>query len=110
MKEWNTSLIIPALFIVAIISIGLATRTRNKSTDSYLLMARRLSLPGFVMGLVASWYGGILGVSEYSFKYGLSNWFVFGVPYYLYAILFAVFLARRAHGTKFVSMADQLES
>jgi SSS family solute:Na+ symporter len=48
---------------------------------------------------VATWYGGILGVGEYSWRYGVSNWLVFGVPYYVGALLFAWLLARRApHG------------
>ncbi len=103
-------LAIPCLFLALLIGVGLVTRTKRKNTDDYLLMARRLSLPGFVMGLVASWYGGILGVSEYSYSYGLSNWFVFGVPYYLHAALFAIFFAQRARHTRYVSMADQLEA
>lgn len=102
--------LIPALFLTALIVIGLVTRTRKKSSEDYLLMARRLSLPGFVMALVASWYGGILGVSEYSYTYGLSNWFVFGVPYYLHAALYAIFLSQRARRTRFISMPDQLEA
>ena len=103
-------LVIPALFLALLIAIGLLTRRQARSSEDYLLMARKLSLPGFVMALVASWYGGILGVSEYSFRYGLSNWFVFGLPYYLHAALFAIFLAKRARTTRFVSMADQLEA
>ncbi len=103
-------LAIPLLFLALLAGVGLLTRAKRKNTEDYLLMARRLSLPGFVMGLVASWYGGILGVSEYSYTYGLSNWFVFGVPYYLHAALFAIFFAQRARRTRYVSMADQLEA
>jgi hypothetical protein len=62
----------------------------------YLLMGRTLALPSFVATLVSTWYGGVLGVGEYSYRYGLSNWIVFGVPYYLGAALFAIFFARRA--------------
>ena len=32
----------------------------------FLVAGRRLTLPGFVATLVASWYGGILGVGEYA--------------------------------------------
>ncbi|MCF7841074.1 MAG: hypothetical protein K9N22_09895, partial [Candidatus Marinimicrobia bacterium] len=62
----------------------------------YILMGRRLSLPAFVMTLVSTWYGGILGVSEFSFSYGISNWIIFGVPYYVFGLAFAFFLAQRA--------------
>ena len=51
----------------------------------YLVAGRRLTLPAFVATLVSTWYGGILGVGEYAWRHGLSNWLVFGVPYYLYA-------------------------
>ena len=78
------------------------------STADYLVMGRRLSLPSFVATLVATWYGGVLGVGEFSFRYGISNWIVFGVPYYIGALLFAFFLARRAHRTKFYTVPDLL--
>jgi SSS family solute:Na+ symporter len=67
-----------------------------------------MTLPAFVATLVSTWYGGILGVGEYSYLYGISNWLVFGVPYYLWAIVFAVFLARRARRTLFFSLPDHL--
>jgi SSS family solute:Na+ symporter len=73
-------------------------------------MGRRLTLPAFVATLVATWYGGIFGISEYSWRYGLSNWFVFGVPYYLHAAIFAIFFARRARQTRLYSIPDQLEA
>jgi len=78
------------------------------STAEYLVMGRRLSLPSFVATLVATWYGGVLGVGEFTFRYGISNWIVFGVPYYIGALLFALFLARRAHRTKFYTVPDLL--
>ena len=62
----------------------------------YLVAGRRLTLPGFVASLVTTWYGGILGVGEYGWSYGISSWLVFGVPYYLWAGVFALVLARRA--------------
>ncbi len=67
-----------------------------------------LSLPGFVAALVSTWYGGILGVGEFSFQYGIANWFVFGFPYYIFAIIFAVFFARRVRDTGTYSIPDQL--
>lgn len=75
----------------------------------YLVAGRSLTLPAFVATLVATWYGGILGVGEYAWRHGLSNWLVFGVPYYLYAGVFALFLAGRARRTQVLSMPDLLE-
>ncbi|GAB4321132.1 MAG: sodium:solute symporter family protein [Candidatus Zixiibacteriota bacterium] len=85
-------------------------RDRGRIADAtdFLVGGRRLTLPAFVATLVATWYGGILGVGEYSYLYGISNWLVFGVPYYLWAIVFALFLARPARRTFFLSLPDHL--
>ncbi len=72
-------------------------------------MGRTLALPSFVATLVSTWYGGVLGVGEYSYRYGLSNWLVFGVPYYIGAALFAIFFARRARRSALYTVPDQLE-
>ena len=85
------------------------TKTVKPEAEEYLLMGRRLSLPAFVASLVSTWYGGILGVGEYSYKHGLSNWLVFGLPYYLAAFLFAMFLAKRAQASRALTIPDQFE-
>jgi SSS family solute:Na+ symporter len=69
-----------------------------------------LTLPIFIMTLVSSWYGGILGVGEFSYRYGISNWFVQGLPYYIFAALFAVLLAKKIRGTNLISIPDKLEA
>ena len=72
-------------------------------------MGRTLALPSFVASLVSTWYGGVLGVGEYSYRYGISNWIVFGVPYYVGAALFAIFFARRARRSELYTVPDQLD-
>lgn len=92
---------------------GVAFRLSRHSDDreeSYLLDGRRLTLPSFVATTVSTWYGGILGVGEYSFKHGLSNWVVFGIPYYIAALIFAFFLAERARESRLLSIPDQLDA
>jgi SSS family solute:Na+ symporter len=81
------------------------TRSRG-GADDYLVAARALTLPAFVATLVATWYGGILAVGEYAWRYGVSNWLVFGVPYYAGAALFALLVARRARGTALYTLPD----
>jgi SSS family solute:Na+ symporter len=71
-------------------------------------MGRRLALPSFVATLVTTWYGGVLGVGEYSYRFGISNWLVFGVPYYVGAALFAFLIARRARRSLLYTVPDQL--
>ncbi len=98
------------LYLVFLLVIGFRQLAGGKKdVDEYLIMGRRLALPGFVASLVSSWYGGILGVGEYSYKHGLSNWVVFGLPYYIGAFLFAMFLAKKARRTKLLTIPDQLE-
>ncbi len=85
-----------------------ALRSRAPERLDYLLAGRRLTTPAFVATLVATWYGGVLGVGEYSYRFGISNWLVFGVPYYIAALLFAFGLAARARRTAVLSIPDQL--
>ena len=63
----------------------------NKFLD-YMVMGRRLSLPMFVATLAATWYGGIFGVNEITFNYGIYNFITQGVFWYIAYIVFAVFL------------------
>jgi SSS family solute:Na+ symporter len=99
-----------ALYLAGLFVLGFIRSRRGlESAEEYLVAGRRISLPAFVVTLVSTWYGGILGIGEFSYKYGLSNWLVFGVPYYLYAVIFALFIAGRAWRTKFYTIPDQLE-
>jgi len=104
------SLVLFICYLLFLLTAGLRFWHRGKTEASeYLVMGRRLTLPAFVASIVATWYGGILGVSEYSFKYGLSNWFVFGLPYYLAAFLFAILLAKKARRSMMLTIPDQLD-
>jgi SSS family solute:Na+ symporter len=81
---------------------------RRRDVGEYLVASRAVTLPGFVATLVSTWYGGILAVGEYSYRYGISNWLVFGVPYYLWAAVFAILLAKRAQASYVYTLPDQL--
>ncbi|MCB2198114.1 sodium:solute symporter family protein [bacterium] len=103
-------LVILGGYFVYLMVVAYATRHQSRGDESsYLLAGRSLTVPAFVATLVSTWYGGILGVGEYSFSYGISNWLVFGVPYYLAAGLFALLLAKRARNEMVLSIPDQLE-
>ena len=68
---------------------------RKNSGDKfvdYMLMGRRLTLPLFIATLGASWYGGIFGVSEITFNYGIYNFITQGVFWYIAYIIFALFM------------------
>lgn len=77
--------------------------------DDYFVAGRAVTLPAFVATLVTTWYGGILGVGEYAWRYGLANWVVFGVPYYLGALLFALLFAKRAREARLYTIPDLLD-
>jgi len=101
-------------FSVLILYVGLLigfgfyrTKQWGKDPEEYLLAGRKLSLPGFVVTLVATWYGGILGVGENTYAYGIQTWFIFGFPYYIFALLFAFFIAGRINRARFISLPDQ---
>ena len=95
-----------AVYAAALLLIGRKTRTGGRL--EYLLAGRRLTTVPFVATLVATWYGGVLGVGEYSYRFGISNWLVMGVPYYLAALLFAFWLAGRARASAALSIPGQL--
>jgi len=92
------------LIVIAVMGL----KHRENSQESLILAGRRLTLPAFVATLVSTWYGGILGVGEFSYRFGLSNWLVFGVPYYIAAAIFAIFLAGRARRSNELTIPDRL--
>lgn len=64
--------IITGYFVTAV-WIGFRSGKKDGNAEDYLVMGRRLTLPAFVATLVASFYGGILGVGEFTYKYGVSS-------------------------------------
>lgn len=97
------------LYFAAVVFIGFrSARKARTSADEFLLAGRSLTLPVFVATLVSTWYGGVLGVGEYSYRYGISNWLVFGVPYYFFAAVFAFTLAKKARATNLFTIPDKL--
>jgi SSS family solute:Na+ symporter len=98
------SLILIVIYAGALLALSL-TRSAGGGIE-YLLAGRRLTLPAFVATLVTTWYGGILGVGEYAWSYGISTWLVFGVPYYLAAVIFALWLAPRLRRSGAASIPD----
>ncbi len=103
-------IVLIAGYFVLIIVIGFsASRKEKTDLDQFLIAGRTLTLPVFVATLVSTWYGGILGVGEFSYRYGISNWFIMGFPYYVFALLFAFLLAKRIRSTNLTTIPDKLE-
>ena len=103
-------LLVIGLYLSAVLGVGFWSARKSKSsTEDYILAGRTLTLPVFIATLVATWYGGILGVGEFSYTYGLSNWLVLGLPYYLFAFLYALFFAQRIRAETDLTLPDRLE-
>jgi SSS family solute:Na+ symporter len=100
------------LYIAANIFIGFVTfRRRRKDIDEFILVGRKLTLPAFVASLVSTWYGGIIAVGEYVYDNGIVTWIVFGVPYYIAAIIFARYLASRVNSdTRYYTIPDRMRA
>jgi SSS family solute:Na+ symporter len=102
------SLALILVLIYAVVVLALARSGPSGGGMDYLLAGRKLTLPAFVATLVTTWYGGILGVGEYAWRYGISTWVVFGLPYYVAALLFAFWLAPRLRASGAASIPDLL--
>jgi len=106
---WPALLVILGYFLLAL-WLGLRRSGGKQSAASYLIASRRLTLPLFVATLVSTWYGGILGVGEFSYSYGLVNWLALGGFYYAFALLYALFLARRVRSGEELTIPGRLAS
>jgi SSS family solute:Na+ symporter len=96
-------------YLAATFVLGVRASKRTPGADQdFLLAGRSLTLPAFVATLVATWYGGVLGVGEYSYVHGLSNWLVLGAPYYVGALLFALLFAEKARRRGDATLPDIL--
>ncbi len=76
--------------------------------ETFLLSGRKMTLPAFVATLVSTWYGGILGVGEYSYQFGISQWLLFGLPFYIFSALFAWLLAGKIRMNKALSLPEAI--
>lgn len=96
------------LYLALLLFLGFKARRKNAGEEEYLLSGRSLSIPAFTATLVTTWYGGILGIGEFVYNNGLSVWIVFGLPYYIFALLFAIFLAPKIRTANNYSIPDML--
>jgi SSS family solute:Na+ symporter len=85
-------------------------RVRSKTNEfvEYMLMGRQLTLPFFTATLVATWYGGIFGVTEIAFKYGVYNFITQGVFWYITYIIFALFLVDKVRRYEAVTLPEMV--
>ncbi|GAB4299659.1 MAG: sodium:solute symporter family protein [Ignavibacteriaceae bacterium] len=104
-----TDFLIIIFFFLSVITIGFYTGRKTKSdAEDYLLSGRNLGLIVFVMINVSTWYGGILGVGEFTYRYGIVSWFTQGFPYYIFALLFALLFAGKIRKASLFTIPDKI--
>lgn len=105
-----SDIIIIILFFSLLLSIGFISSKKVKSdAEDYLLSGRNMGLFLFVLVNVSTWYGGIIGIGEFTYRYGLVSWFTQGLPYYFFAFLFAMFFAKKIREASLFTIPEKLE-
>jgi len=98
------------IYAIVLLLIGFWSKRKSEvSRLDFLLAGRNLSLPLFVMVTVATWYGGILGIGEFTYRYGINSWLTQGLPYYVFAILFAIFFSKKIRNTNLITIPERIE-
>ncbi len=98
------------LFFGIVLLIGFISGRHTKGeADDYLLSGRKIGLFLFILTNVSTWYGGILGVGEFTYRYGIASWFTQGFPYYVFAFLFAIFFAKKIRSASLFTIPDKIK-
>ncbi len=81
-----------ALYVIAIIVIGIRNR-KNESSEDYFLASRKLPAWLLAITFIASWWGGgsAIDLVDHAFKNGLNSFWIYGVPVLLSTLLMFVF-------------------
>tara|TARA_B110000438_G_scaffold61230_1_gene61503 strand:- start:4461 stop:5585 length:1125 start_codon:yes stop_codon:yes gene_type:complete len=105
--DWS----ILGLYIIGLIWVGVYKQNKKPvSQNEFILSGRKLSLGGFIATLVTTWYGAILGIGENTFLYGIQTWFIFSLPYYLFAMAYAFWIAPKINQMNLVSIPDHFRN
>jgi len=95
-------------YFVFLVVLGIYNYRSKSSEDEFLIAGRRLSIGAFIATLVSTFYGGILGVGEFTYRYGLVSWITQGFFYYLFAVAYAFLLAPKIRRNSQYTLPDQL--
>ncbi|MCU7494227.1 MAG: sodium:solute symporter family protein [Ignavibacteria bacterium] len=104
---WDIVIILSFFLIVIVIGF-LPEKKETETAEGYLLSGRKVGLFLFILTNVSTWYGGILGVGEFTYRYGISSWFTQGLPYYIFAFFFALFFAKKIRNASLFTIPDKL--
>jgi len=79
------------IYFLSILLVGITAKSPSSNTG-YIYAGRKLTTPAFVATLVSTWYGGILEIGRFSNQNGISTWLVFGLFYYIAALIYARYI------------------
>lgn len=103
-------IVVILLFFITLVSVGFySSKKTTSASEDYLLSGRNIGLLLFVLTTVSTWYGGIIGVGEFTYRFGLLSWFTQGFPYYIFAFLFAIFFAKKIRAASLFTIPDKIE-
>ena len=97
-----------AIYFIFLIWLSWKKGWKAESEEDFLLSGRKVTLPAFIATLVSTWYGGILGIGEWSYQFGISQWLILGIPFYVFSALFAVFLAGKIRLNKALTIPEAI--
>ncbi|MBV6459093.1 MAG: hypothetical protein HONBIEJF_02233 [Fimbriimonadaceae bacterium] len=95
------------VFIVSLLALGFSAKLRSLTAYEFLAAGRNLTLPSFVAALVSTWYGGVLGIGESVTYFGLGTWLLLGVPYYIFGLIYALYLAPKVRAAEQLSIPER---
>ncbi|MGC8858949.1 MAG: sodium:solute symporter family protein [Ignavibacteria bacterium] len=102
-------ILVIVLYFVLVVIIGTTRKFQNVSEADFIVAGRRVTLPAFVATIVSTFYGGILGVGEFTYRFGISSWLMNAFPYYFFILIFAIFFAKRIRNAELFTIPDKLE-
>ncbi len=92
--------------IILFAGIYFGKSKQHTSKLDLILGGRKLTLPLFVVSLVATWYGNILGVGEFVASSGIFAFTCFSLPYYICAVVYANMFSRKIREMEFSSLPE----
>ena len=97
------------LYLTCVIFAGILVKS-PRSSSGYIFAGRKLTVPAFVMTLVSTWYGGILEVGRFAHINGISTILIFGLFYYIAALVYAYAMVPRIKSSEFETIPQAISS